>query len=246
MHLAWGALGWILMLIMAVSLQVIPMFHVTRAYPPWLARYFPGLLFAVLLALTLANSLGLSLLPYFSALGVIVTGYSLVTVHLLWSRKRKKTDTTIWFWYLAHGSLLLALLFLVFQEIAASYFALSLEVIAGVLFVYGFLLSAIMGMLQKITPFLTWLNLQQQWIRDTRKPMPLRNMMDLLPRRKSRTQFYLHLTTLCFLLSALPGTSEILLRLAAGIMAADFLYLFFCIFSIALNYRKYSRQLLSG
>ena len=38
LHISWALLGWVLILIMGVSFQVIPMFQVTPDYPSWWTR----------------------------------------------------------------------------------------------------------------------------------------------------------------------------------------------------------------
>jgi len=52
-HLAWGLAGWALMLLAGVSYHVVPMFQLTRPYPPWFTRWFGPLLLLLLLAWSL-------------------------------------------------------------------------------------------------------------------------------------------------------------------------------------------------
>jgi hypothetical protein len=48
MHLAWGLLGWVGLLIAGVAFQIVPMFHVTPAYPAWLTRWLAPIVVAAL------------------------------------------------------------------------------------------------------------------------------------------------------------------------------------------------------
>jgi hypothetical protein len=48
LHLSWGMLGWVALLLISVSYQVVPMFLVTPEYPPLLRRWLIPLLLMVL------------------------------------------------------------------------------------------------------------------------------------------------------------------------------------------------------
>ncbi len=51
LHLTWGLLGWVGILIVGVAYQVVPMFQLTPAYPARLTRWLAELVFILLLLL---------------------------------------------------------------------------------------------------------------------------------------------------------------------------------------------------
>jgi hypothetical protein len=70
---------------------------------------------------------------------------------------------------------------------------------AGMLFVAGFAVSVVNGMLYKIVPFLAWFHLQaQQGILAAGLP----SMKDYLPERRAQGQFLAHLAALACLSAA--------------------------------------------
>ena len=55
LHLTWGLLGWVGILVVGVAYQVVPMFQLTPAYPARLTRWLAPLLFGLLLVLAPAS-----------------------------------------------------------------------------------------------------------------------------------------------------------------------------------------------
>jgi hypothetical protein len=153
-HALAGLAGWVGVLVVGTAWQVVPMLQLTPAYPPRLTR-------ALLIGFALA--LPAALLPPAPwqivgeaglALGLVV--FALATLDLQRRRKRKIGDTTLRFWRL--GMICLAL--------AAALSPLPLpeaaRMTAGMLFVAGFGVSVVNGMLYKIVPFLAWFHLHAQ------------------------------------------------------------------------------------
>jgi hypothetical protein len=48
LHAVWGLIGWTVLLVAGIADQVVPMFHITPAYPRWLSRRFAPLMTAML------------------------------------------------------------------------------------------------------------------------------------------------------------------------------------------------------
>src|SRR3569623_2169331 len=63
-HLAFGLLGWVLLLVVGVAFQVVPMFQITPPYPPLLGRWLTPGMFVLLLIHAAAPALP----PYVGAL----------------------------------------------------------------------------------------------------------------------------------------------------------------------------------
>lgn len=151
LHAFVGGFGWVLLLIMGVSFQVIPMFHVAPAFPRWLCRQLTLVIFtanaAVLLAWQPVAALALPL----TLMAAIL--YASVALKVLMARKRKLVDYTVRFWQLGLSQLITASLLalgLIFTE--GDTWRAPVELLLGLVFTLGFVLSVMLGMLQKIAP----------------------------------------------------------------------------------------------
>ena len=72
------------------------------------------------------------------------------------------------------------------------------EVLLGILSIFGFAVAVINGMLYKIVPFLAWFHLQAQLFQRVKVP----NMKQLLPDACIRQQWWSYLAALLLLLAA--------------------------------------------
>ena len=239
-HLAWGLLGWVLLLVMGVSYQVIPMFHVTPAYPTPLARALPAVVFLSLLTLTLVDNTVVQALAV-AALCTVAIIYAGYTIRLLNQRKRKIPDITARFWRLSMTCLMVsALLLLGFYFAGHLFLSVDLQqrapIIIGILMIYGFAGSVIMGMLQKIVPFLSYLHLQRRCISSFELLKTLPHMGEIISEQRSRWQFRLHLSALLALMAA--AITGFFAGVAALLMAADFAWLGFTLASATQLYRN--------
>lgn len=192
-HLAWGFIGWVGLLVMGVAFHVVPMFQLTPAYPAWMTRRLAPLLFAALLLW----SLGQWLAPTYSVFGVItdaitlviaagLAAFAVVTLRLQSQRRRQLPDVTLRFWQLAMASLLAGVVMGLALRFAPGNFP-RLELLLGTWLIAGFASSAIHGMLYKIVPFLTWLHLHQQNV-----PGTLPNMKQIMPDSRTRPHLWIH------------------------------------------------------
>ncbi len=244
LHLAWGLLGWIAPLVAVVAWQVVPMFQMTPPYPPRLRRWLAVGVFALLTWHSLAVGWGwpLAQLPML-LLAAALASFALITLRLLARRRRRVGDTSLAFWRLGMVALLLAMVAGAASRLAPPAVAASLALAAVLLFLLGFALSVVNGMLYKIVPFLVWLHLQQRLATrlEVRHHLVLPSMKALLPEPRCRQQFYLHLAALAALLAAvlLPG----LLRPAAALWLADFALLGLNLVSATRRYRAECRRI---
>ena len=217
-HLAWGLGGWALTLLAGVSYHVVPMFQLTRPYPPWFTRWFAPLLLLLLLAWSSriffdhARWAPLIALPLLS----ILSAYAGITLWLQYTRRRKIHDAT-------SQCFSVAMLSLLGFAISGAAIVLRPEIGAdprsaiwlGVLAFAGVFVSAITGMMYKIVPFLNWLHLQRLGAPLSAVP----NMKKMIPAEAMTGQLRLHVLALLLLLAAvlLPGLS----RLAGVAFAAS-------------------------
>ncbi|MBK8537011.1 MAG: hypothetical protein IPL59_19105 [Candidatus Competibacteraceae bacterium] len=201
LHAVWGLVGWTVLLVAGIADQVVPMFHITPAYPRWLSRGFAPLM-AVMLALwsglmlgngeTAAQIAGVGL-----AVGIAV--FAGMTLHLLNQRRRKIGDPVLAYWRISLISLLAsAALWLATSFLPALMPWSTVEWLLGILLIVGFAGAVINGMLYKIVPFLAWFHLQAQLLGRAKVP----HMKQLLPDAPVRRQGWAYLVALLLLLAA--------------------------------------------
>ncbi len=184
LHGSFAFFGWVSLLIAGVTYQVIPMFYVTNDFNPLLKRFFSFFIFGVLLF-----SLFSKYFLILAGLGYIVFG--VFTLKAIESRKRKIKETSIDFWKLSMISLILASALFIASFFIESYY---LRWILSIIFLYGFVISLICGMLYKIIPFLAWFHISSRGFFD----MP--TMKEMIEERFLRYQFYAHILSLVFLI----------------------------------------------
>ncbi|HLR82630.1 MAG TPA: hypothetical protein VK051_05805 [Paenalcaligenes sp.] len=199
LHVAWALFGWIGLLVIGISFQVIPIFQVTERYPNPITHWLAPVLFVGLLILSygLTRSQG-ALWTAALLLGFCL--YALISLKLLHKRKRPSPDTTTIFWRTSFICLILTLpLWLLLSLDAWPSRMNELTVLLGGLALLGFAWSAINGMLYTILPFLLWYNAQRNSLIVIRS---LPRVHQYLPDAIARPQFYVHLGALLLLLAA--------------------------------------------
>lgn len=198
-HTAFGLLGWVLLLVIGVAYQVVPMFQITPAYPPRLARWLTGGLFALLLlhaAAPLPPRIAAASVDTALAAGVLL--FAFATLRLQSRRRRKLPDVTLDYWRLGMASLIVSVAVWTVAQIWPAWAdSDAYPLLLGVLFIGGFAVSVVSGMLYKIVPFLAWFHLQAQ-LQARAGSIP--TMKEMIAERWMRMQFRLHLAA-CMLLA---------------------------------------------
>jgi hypothetical protein len=196
LHAFVGGFGWVLLLIMGVSFQVVPMFHVAPAFPRWVCRQLTLVIFTANAAVLLAWQPVAALALPVTLMAAIL--YASVALKVLMARKRKLVDYTVRFWQLGLSQLITASLLtlgLIFTE--GDTWRAPVELLLGLVFALGFVLSVMLGMLQKIAPFLIYLHLQRKALANPQAVMvKLPHMKALIPTERSRWQYRLQLVLL--------------------------------------------------
>ncbi|MCX7165067.1 MAG: hypothetical protein NTV11_02190 [Rhodocyclales bacterium] len=239
-HLAWGLVGWALMLLAGVSYHVVPMFQLTRPYPLRFTRWFAPLVLLGLLAWSsqLFFDDASWLLAIALALLLMLSAYAGLTLWLQYTRRRKIHDATSMCFRVAMLSLLAFAIsgaaFFLHPEISADPRS---TVWLGVLAFVGVFVSAITGMMYKITPFLNWLHLQRLGAPLSAVP----NMKKMIPADAMTGQLRLHVLALVLLLAAVwqPG----LTRLAGLALAASFVWLGWNLAGAVRRYQSFRDQI---
>lgn len=255
MHAAWGLLGWVGLLVIGISFQVIPIFQVTERFPDGVTHWLALVLFIFLLILSAAlywarSSPVMGWGPsspkfWLSWLLLGFAFYAWVALQLLKNRKRPHPDTTTVFWRTAYFSLIAILLLwgggqllplLPSAAALSSSISLKLPLWLGGLALLGFAWSAINGMQYTILPFLLWFNAQRN------APVVIRELPRVrhyLPDAQARPQWYVHGLSLLLFALALGGM-PILIYPAAAVLCLSTLWFYK---NIAYALRQYQAAL---
>ena len=239
-HLAWALGGWALMLLAGVSYHVVPMFQLTRPYPVWFTRGFGPVLLLLVCAwssrLMLDNdrwmtAIAMPLLLVFSA-------YAAITLWLQYTRRRKVDDATSLYFRVAMVSMLGFALSGALVRFHPAFGDDPRSIVwMGVLVFVGVFVSAITGMMYKISPFLNWLHLQRLGAPITAVP----NMKKMIPADDMTGQLRLHVLALLLLLAAVWLPS--LARCAGIAFAASCAWLGWNLIGAVLRYRRFRDQI---
>lgn len=187
-HGLWGLIGWAGLLIIAVSFQVIPMFHVAPSFPQIIRRYLIPVIFTLLIVFIFLPSLALPLLMISQGIFAICL---LLTIA---KRKRKVADTSIRYWQLGAVSLVVInTLYFIPSDIWSLYCVQEQGFVLTAIFVYFYLLSIIQGMLLKILPFLSYTHLQQACLTNFSAMQYIPHMHEFMNKKQASWLYYLHL-----------------------------------------------------
>jgi hypothetical protein len=195
-HISLALGGWVMLLIIGVSYQVVPMFQLTPNYPKWLTDNLAPAVFAALLCSLIPLMLEPS--PRWPRIvgeiifWVLSACFAAVTLKLQSQRRRRVPDATLSFFRLGMIALLVAALF----SLAPLLFpALSdhLRMPSVLAFLLGFAVSVMLGMLYKIVPFLVWFHLFRGGANPAGTRIP--NMKEIIPERWMWWHMWLHIAT---------------------------------------------------
>ncbi len=245
-HLGWGLLGWVGLLVIGVGLQVVPLFQVTPNYPAWLGRAVPLGLVPVLVVWTWAMSSGAGVwrLPAEALLAVGFGGFAATTLWLQGKRRRRVADAGVLFWRTAAMAVLAAAILWLAGQWPGSDSWHWYPMLWGGVVIGGAALTLVNGMLYKIVPFLAWFHLQQRQMKMSLKghQVQIPHMQQLLPVRPVLWQFRLHLAVLVTAAAAVIFP-EYLARPLGGLMLLSFALLSYNLFKAAGSYRRTERVL---
>jgi len=224
-HALMGLVGWAGMLIIAVSFQVLPMFHVAPNMPKYIRQYLGVSIFILLVVYVFYAEIALGLI--FISHGV----FAFSLFYVIKQRKRKVPDTSIKYWQLAAGTLLLLnLLYFLpdsFYSAEQTPIFISLPdkgMLLTSIFIYFYLLSVIQGMLLKILPFLSYTHLQQRCLIDFSAMQFIPHMHEFLNKKHGLALYYMHILSGLSLLAVLFESS--LYVVFAIFLLVEFVWLF--------------------
>ena len=244
-HLAWGILGWVGILLISVSLQVVPMFQVTPEYPRLLARLLAPWIFVGLAGWGVLRFSFSDQTPIVGMV-LVIAGFVLFamsTLRLQRQRKRRVPDVTLMFWRTAMLVLIgVALLWGAGQLRPAVADSSYYPMLLGVLMILGVGYPVVNGMIYKIVPFLSWFHLQNRQIALMRMTVKIPNMKEMVTDRAARRQYFFYL--LALLSAALAVFQPVwLARPAGALFALTNLLLLINLLGAVGRYRDTARQL---
>ncbi len=195
-HVLWATLGWIMLMVVAVTYQVIPMFQITNEYPDKFKRFFPLLLFVCLLILSMQMIESYSKIVLVLIVSSLIIMFSVISIKLLLQRKKRLSDASLYFWLTG----LISLVVCVFVFNYGFYFNKDIDVFIGFIFFMGFSFSIINGMLFKIVPFLVWLQLNKKLAFTKKGLSSVPTINEIISRKKMLFQYVIHMLALLFTL----------------------------------------------
>lgn len=199
-HALIGLVGWASLMIISVSFQVIPMFHVAPNFPKIISAYLPTGMFFLLFLLVFKAAIIIPLI-------MLIHGvFALSLLFVVSKRKRKIPDNTIRYWQFAAVTLITMNAFYFFPEdYLADILVQKKVMLLAAFFIYFYLVAVIQGMLLKILPFLSYTHLQQLCLTNFSAMQYIPHMHEFLNKKHGEWLFYLHtisggilLTTILF------------------------------------------------
>ena len=190
LHPGWSLLGWTGLLVVGVGFELVPMLQMTPHYPKPMTRYLSVAILALLVLWSAVlwiddGRWGAFAVVCAVALAIGYMLFAVMTVMLQQRRRRRLPDITLDFWRVGMGSLIGASLAWGVRVAWPGPWPESMDILIGVLAMFGFAGSVISGMLYKIMPFLAWFHLQSMCGPGTLAP----NMKKILPDARQRLQF---------------------------------------------------------
>lgn len=228
LHAGWALLGWAGLLLAATSWVVVPMFHITPAYPQRLARWWAPLVLTVLTTWSVGAVSEASTLVLVAGMLLLTLAavFPLATLRQQARTRRSQPDAAFGAFRLAMIALLAGLTALIPATLTDQ---THWPVLAGILLLHGGFGGATRAMLYKIVPFLAWLHLTQAGIKAP-------NVRKLMPEAQARAQLRLHALTLLSLIVAvfIPLAGH----LAGALLFVESLWLWWNLASVARIWHK--------
>lgn len=236
-HYSFALFGWLSLLIISISFQVVEMFYVTPKYPTFITKYLVLTIFILLVFKSIALFLSLPTIGINIFIVILFIMYAGITIHRLYRRRRPTSDATVWFWRLGMGLLILSMLSYIVVLVAPLYVGtggdngdsifMNISYIAYI----GFALSIVFAMSYKIVPFLVWFHLSNQGYMEA--PM----MHEVIHPKRAKIHFGIHIFMLIFWLISFFTGVEIIAIFASLFTIASFAWLFY---HLIMALRKYS------
>ncbi len=237
-HYSFALFGWLTLLIVSISFQVVEMFYVTPKYPTLMSRYLVVTIFTLLLIKTTLIFIHLDSSIINILISLLFILYAGVTIHRLYKRRRPTSDATVWFWRLGMGLLMFTMSITLLSNIIDV--NRQLEYISYITFI-GFALSIVFAMVYKIVPFLVWFHLSNQGYMEA--PM----MFDVIHPKRAKLHFKIHSAMLLSWVVVIAfQLDELFMLIPSLLLMFSFLWLFYHLVMAIKKYdytQKYTQKM---
>lgn len=232
LHYTYIIFGFLFILVVALTIQVVPMFWVASAFEKkhQAIIILGSTTLLVFYPLNLFLDLGLDLV-YKLLLTSLVIFFVVITIQKLRSRKRKLQDITVNFYTTSMIFLLLGILYWFMM----SFINLPENLLAVILGI-GFVVSLMNGMLYKILPFLTWFHLNAKGI------FSIPTMRDMIPISKMKLQYNFHLFSIINFIIGFSLNITIIIKLATLLFIISNVLFFINLFKTVKIYQKHKDE----
>lgn len=237
-HISLSLGGWVLLLIIAMSYQVVPMFQLTPNYNKRISAGLAPSIFSLLLFgmvfLVSDDRPGWLQTTSQLLLWILALSFAFATLWLQNKRRRRIADPTLRLFRLGMVSLIVSGILAISSE-----FMLPdnhLIMLSAIIFVLGFAMSVMYGMIYKIVPFLIWFHLFRGGVKHA-----IPNMKEIIPEPQMSWHFWLHAMTAISALFA-PWWTCAAWAVSIGIVIQGLL-LFYSLLTAVGMYRRTSMQI---
>jgi len=224
-HMVFGLIGWVGMLIVGVGFYVLTMFYLTPVFGNKLAAYILVLMGVSIVGFPITvlfeGDLFLLLISGFPGfIGTIL--FSSRVYRILAKRKRKAIDATMKFWWFGLAFFPIALL-IPWLPISTE----KIDTLFGQFFLIGFAVSITSGMLYKIVPFILWFHRFSHKIGKENVPL----LRDILPNKRSNQQFICFIVVNISMFLGIVLETIWIVQLSGILLSISFMLVFLNIFS---------------
>lgn len=237
MHAHIGFVGWFLLLVIGVGGKLMPMFLIVHKLPGKLLVYSYYLINGGLLLL----SVGYYYFPemWFLTLSGLLIMLGIIAFlrfnYIAFSKRiRKKLDIGLKLSATAFIMLAICVLLGVLAVISPDFVATiqtRLEIIYGVLIIFGFLTALVLGQTYKTLPFIIWLKKYQSKIGKSKVPLP----MELYSDKVAHYHFYTYVAGIIILIAGIVVNSIILIKAGAVLLVITAIMYNYNVFKIILH-----------
>ena len=228
LHYNYIFFGFIFLLIVSITIQVVPMFWVTDSFKQSDQKNIIYITTAILICFPVTIFLELEFDIIYKILISIISLYFVnITIRKLKERKRKLKDITVNFYMLSMIFLAAGVLYWILMSL----FDIPVSVLV-ILLGLGFTISVMNGMIYKIVPFLTWFHLSSKGIFD------VPTMRDMIPINKMQMQFFIHTASVVIFTLGFFFENIIIIKIAAFLFAISNIIFVTNIYNAAKIYLK--------
>ncbi|MCU7931549.1 MAG: hypothetical protein KZQ90_12175 [Candidatus Thiodiazotropha sp. (ex Codakia rugifera)] len=217
LHLSWGILGWVGIILFATIFELVPMFYVTPTFNKVLKQWLLPVVFLCLVIFTVSNYfLGEYLDNSLLLIALVFFIIGLSVLKNIYNRKRLIIDTTLLYIWTGIASLLIA---------TVVWLSAGSDLLIGGLLLGGVCMTIPIGIIYKVIPFLCWFHLQALQIKKRKLDYSAPSMKYFIKEKHAKYQYFLHLSALCLFFGALLISSELII-LVGVLFTCSSLYLF--------------------